>query len=98
MTVKVTLQCRTCNAVSIDEFDNEIVATFNTSNVSDCCTVCENNSKVISKVEDVDINDFKNNNKSLIEVPDNAFTNLLIIGAVTLFWIFVMYALGNQNW
>lgn len=98
MAVTVTSQCRKCNAVSIDSFENENVSTFNTSNVNDFCTICEDKSKVISKVEDVDNNDFKNNNKSLIEVPDNAFTNILIIGAVIIFFIFVMYALGNQNW
>ena len=35
MTVKVTSQCRKCNAVSIDTLENENVSSFNTSNVND---------------------------------------------------------------
>ena len=105
MTVKVTSQCRKCNAVSIDTFENENVSTFNTSNVNDFCTICEKNSKVISKVEDVIVKEKPKKNltdkiidKVVPEIPDNAFTDLLITVAVILFWMFVIANLQNPNW
>jgi len=105
MTVKVTSQCRKCNAVSIDTFENENVSTFNTSNVNDFCTICEKNSKVISKVEDVIVKEKPKKNltdkiidKVVPEIPENSFTISLVYGVVIAFCLLVFYFLGNPNW
>jgi hypothetical protein len=98
MTVKVTSQCRKCNAVSIDTFENENVSTFNTSNVNDFCTICEDKFKVISKVEDLTHKELNSDKKSILEIPENSFTSALLFGVIIAFCLLVFYFLGNPNW
>lgn len=74
MSIKVTLQCRNCDAYSSEILEDSTVSNFQSSEVSSFCTICENDSRVNIKVEEYVHRDLKSDKKSLLYIPENSFT------------------------
>ena len=105
MSIKVTLHCRNCDAYSYEILEDSTVSNFQSSEVSSFCTICENDSRVNLKVEEVIVKEKPKKNltdkiidKAVPEIPENSFTTALLLALIFAFWFFVITNLDNSNW